>query len=127
MTSIVLDTSAVLAFLDDEPGAEEVFRVIRFASISTVNLAEVYTKLTERGRAGDEAFSAVRNAIGQIVPFTAQMAEMTGSLRTETRKSGLSLGDRACIALGVALGAEVYTSDRVWADLILPCTIKLIR
>ena len=55
------------------------------------------------------------------------MAEMTGSLRAETRKSGLSLGDRACIALGVALGAEVYTSDRVWADLILPCTIKLIR
>lgn len=127
MTSVVLDTSAVLAFLDDEPGAEEVFRIIRVASMSTVNLAEVYTKLTERGKAGSEAFSAVRDAIGQIVPFTAQMAEMTGSLRTATRKSGLSLGDRACIALGIALGAEIYTSDRVWADLALPCTIKLIR
>ena len=127
MNSSVLDTSAVLAFLDDEPGAEEVFRVMRFASISTVNLAEVYSKLSERGDQGHKAFLVIRNVIEEIVPFTEEQAEIAGALRGPTKHAGLSLGDRACIALAATLGAEVYTADRVWAELDLPCKVHLIR
>ena len=127
MNSSVLDTSAVLAFLDDEPGAEEVFRVMRFSSISTVNLAEVYSKLAERGDQGHKAFLVIRNAIDQIVPFTEEQAEIAGALRGPTKHAGLSLGDRACIALAVTLGTEIYTADRIWAELDLPCKVHLIR
>ena len=127
MNSSVLDTSAVLAFLDDEAGAEEVFRVMRFSSISTVNLAEVYSKLSERGDQGHKAFLAIRTAIDKIVPFTEEQAEIAGALRGPTKHAGLSLGDRACIALAATLGAEIYTADRIWADLDLPCKVHLIR
>ena len=127
MNNSVLDTSAVLAFLDDEPGAEEVFRVMRFASISTVNLAEVYSKLSERGDQGHKAFLVIRNVIEEIVPFTEEQAEIAGALRGPTKHAGLSLGDRACIALAVTLGTEIYTADRIWAELDLPCKVHLIR
>ena len=127
MNNSVLDTSAVLAFLDDEPGAEEVFRVMRFASISTVNLAEVYSKLSERGDQGHKAFLVIRNVIEEIVPFTEEQAEIAGALRGPTKHAGLSLGDRACIALAATLGSEIYTADRIWAELDLPCKVHLIR
>ncbi len=127
MNNSGLDTSAVLAFLDDERGAEEVFRVMRFSSISTVNLGEVYSKLAERGDHGRKAFLVIRSAIGQIVPFTEEQAEIAGALRGPTKHAGLSLGDRACIALAATLKADVYTADRIWAELDLPCKVHLIR
>jgi PIN domain nuclease of toxin-antitoxin system len=127
VTSYVLDSSAVLAFLDSEPGAAIVLSILRSSYISTVNLAEVYSKLIERGDPGLQAFAIVRSAIGQVMPFTEQMAEASGELRPLTRHLGLSLGDRACLALAMALNAEVYTADRIWAELQLPCTIKVIR
>lgn len=127
MNNSVLDTSAVLAFLDDEPGAEEVFRVMRFSSISTVNLAEVYSKMSERGDQGHKAFLVIRNAIDQIIPFTEEQAEIAGALRGPTKHAGLSLSGRACIALAVTLGTEIYTADRIWAELDLPCKVHLIR
>jgi PIN domain nuclease of toxin-antitoxin system len=124
---IVLDTSAILAFLDDEPGADSVLQVMSSACISTVNLAEAYSKLAERGEHGREALNVVRHSVHEVVPFTAQMAEITGSLRPLTRDFGLSPGDRACLALGILLNTEVYTTDRIWAGLNLPCTIRIIR
>ncbi len=127
MNSIVLDTSAILAFLDDEPGAEVVLKSISSAAIGTVNLAEAYTKLAERGEAGREALSVIRYAVHEIVPFTEDLAELTGSLRPLTHHLGLSLGDRACLALAISRNAEVYTADRIWANLNLPCQIHLIR
>jgi PIN domain nuclease of toxin-antitoxin system len=127
VTSYVLDSSAVLAFLENEPGAAIVLSILRSSYISTVNLAEVYSKLIERGDPGLQAFAIVRSAIGQVMPFTEQMAEASGELRPLTRHLGLSLGDRACLAVAMALNAEVYTADRIWAELQLPCTIKVIR
>jgi PIN domain nuclease of toxin-antitoxin system len=63
----------------------------------------------------------------QVIPFTEDQAETAGALRGPTQHAGLSLGDRACIALAIALGADLYTSDRIWATLGLPCSITLLR
>jgi ribonuclease VapC len=117
----------VLALLDAEPGASEVAAVLVDSAIGAVNLAEVHTKLAERGQSGRQALAELLSVAEEVVPFTAEHAAITGSLRASTMHLGLSLGDRACLALGIALGAEVYTAERVWAQLKLPCIIYLIR
>lgn len=127
MSKYVLDASAVLALLDAEPGASKVAAVLMDAAIGAVNLAEVHTKLVERGPAGRQALAEIVFAAEEIVPFTEEHAAITGALRASTTHLGLSLGDRACLALGIALGAEVYTAERLWAKLQLPCAIHLIR
>lgn len=95
--------------------------------IGTVNLAEVHSKLAERGKAGRQALAEILAVMDAVVPFTEEHAAITGRLRAETQHLGLSLGDRACLALGIALGAEVYTAERLWAGLNLPCPIHVIR
>jgi len=127
VSKYVLDASAVLALLDAETGADKVAAVLMDSAIGTVNLAEVHTKLTERGQAGRQALAELLSVAEEVVPFSEQHAAITGSLRASTMHLGLSLGDRACLALGIALGAEVYTAERVWAQLQLPCIIYLIR
>ena len=127
MSKYVLDASAVLALLDAETGADKVAAVLMDSAIGTVNLAEVHTKLTERGQAGRQALAELLSVAEEVVPFSEQHAAITGSLRASTMHLGLSLGDRACLDLGIALGAEVYTAERVWAQLQLPCIIYLIR
>ena len=124
---IVLDNSCIIALLDEEPGADTVRSIIFHAVISTVTLAEAYSVLSKRGQDGIAALAEIRFAIEQVLPFTEEQAEVAGALRGPTKHAGLSLGDRACIALGVALEAEVYTADRIWAELNLPCDIRLIR
>ena len=127
MNRYVLDASAILALLDQERGADKVGAVLRDSAVSTVNLAEVHSKLAERGEAGRQALSEILAVIGAIMPFTQAHASITGSLRADTKALGLSLGDRACLALGIALGAQVYTTDRLWSSLNLPCSIQVIR
>ena len=127
MSRYVLDASAVLALLDAEPGADKVATVLMDSAIGTVNLAEVHTKLAERGQSGRQALAELLAVAEEVVPFTEEHAAITGALRASTMHLGLSLGDRACLALGIALGAEVYTAERVWAQLQLPCAVHLIR
>jgi PIN domain nuclease of toxin-antitoxin system len=127
VSKYVLDASAVLALLDDELGADRVAAVLMDAVIGTVNLAEVHTKLAERGRFGRQALAELLSVVEEVVPFTEEHAAITGALRTSTAHVGLSLGDRACLALGIALRAQVYTAERLWAKLQLPCDIHLIR
>lgn len=127
MNNIILDASAVLAFLDDEPGCDQVDAVLRSAVVGTVNLAEVYTKLEERGIDSTTPVTAIRDAVREVIALTAEQAALIGQLRPLTRHLGLSLGDRACLALGVHLGGTVYTTDREWLKLTLPCTIHCIR
>ena len=127
MSRIVLDSSAVLALMDEEPGSEHVREVLELASISTVNLAEVFSKLEERGSTGRAAVRRLAGLMHSVEPFTAEQAEIAGALRTLTRSLGLSLGDRACLALTIWLEAEAYTADRVWAELDLGCRIRVIR
>ena len=128
MNRIVLDASAMLAVLNDEPGSEKLtLETLSEAVGSTVNLAEVYTKLVSRGGNPDEAWEDALSAIQHAVPFDEEQARITGGLVAQTRNLGLSLGDRACLALGLALEAPVYTTDRSWKDLKVGVRVHVIR
>ena len=128
MSRIVLDASAVMAILDGEAGADTLTsRLLSDATVSTVNLAEVQTKLVSRGLDPDDAWDAALGPVRESEPFTAEQARIAGSLVAQTRPLGLSLGDRACLALGIALGAAVYTADQSWKSLRLGIRIHLIR
>lgn len=128
MSRIVLDASALLAALNGERGADKLtLELLSTAVISTVNLAEVQTKLVNRGLSPDNAWAAALVPIERAIPFTAEQAKATGSMAAKTRAWGLSLGDRACLALGLALQAPVYTADRSWKNLKLGVQIHVIR
>ena len=116
MSEAVLDSSAVLALLLAERGSERVQAALPGALLSTVNLAEVVTKLCERGMPAAAAGAAVE-AIGvELVNFTGEHALLTGELRTRTRSAGLSLGDRACLSLAQLYGVPALTADAAWAS-----------
>ena len=128
MNSIVLDASALLAVLNREPGAERLTPQLLSAAISsTVNLAEVQSKLVSRGIKPDEAWEATISPIRESAVFTDEQAKIAGSLIARTSAFGLSIGDRACLALGIALKAPVYTADRSWKNLKLGVRIHLVR
>ncbi|SRR5271157_3995499 len=128
MNRIVLDASALLAVLNREPGADKLTpQLLSSATSSTVNLAEVQSKLVARGLSPDDAWEATLSPIREAMAFTAEHAKTAGSLITHTRALGLSLGDRACLALGLALRAPVYTADRSWKNLKVGVRIYIIR
>lgn len=123
----VLDASALLAFLNDEPGGEVVEGVIDVAALSTVNWAEVVQKALDRA-IDVEDLQPDLEALGlTIVPFTAAQAEQTARLRAVTRSAGLSLGDRACLALASELGLPALTTDRIWSELPLSVEVRVVR
>jgi PIN domain nuclease of toxin-antitoxin system len=128
MTSVVLDASAVMAMLNREPGADQLTPDLLVNSVSsTVNLAEVQGKLVERGIPPASAWAATLSSVNKAIVFTEEQARMAGTLIAETRPFGLSLGDRACLALALELKAPVYTADREWKHLKLGLRIHLIR
>jgi len=128
VNKIVLDASAMLAALNHEPGSEKLTpEMLSNAAGSTVNLAEVHTKLVSRGGDPDEAWEDALSAIHEPVPFNEEQARIAGGLVTQTRALGLSLGDRACLALGLVLNAPVYTTDKSWKTLKLGVRIHVIR
>ena len=128
MSRIVLDASVVLALLNDEPGTDKLTpELLSNAICSTVNLAEVHTKLVSEGGSPDEAWEDTLSPILEAAPFTAEHARIAGSLAAQTRALGLSLGDRACLALGLTLKAPVYTADKSWKNLKLGVRIHVIR
>jgi len=124
----VLDASALMAVVNSEPGAEKLTpQIMSTAAASTVNLAEVHGKLLQRGFSPDDAWAAANGPVHEAVAFTAEQAKAAGDLVVQTRALGLSLGDRACLALGIALRAPVYTADRSWRNLKLGIRIHVIR
>lgn len=128
MNRVVLDASAILALLNHEPGTDKLTpEILSNATCSTVNLAEVLTKLVSAGGSPDEAWEDALTPVRESAPFTDNHAKIAGSLVAETRHLGLSLGDRACLALGLALKAPVYTADRSWKALKLGIRIHVIR
>ena len=125
--SVVLDASALLAYLQDEPGAERVRAALANAVISTVNWAEVVGKARDEGvdtRGLREDLASLGLA---FEPLSAVQAEIAGQLKERTRRCGLSLGDRACLALGSDRGEPVYTADGVWKQLDLGVEVETIR
>jgi len=125
--TIVLDASAVLAVINREPGAELVVSALEFASISAVNYAEVASKLIEKGFSFDAARMSIEQIGINVVVYDDEQAMRTGELRRATKQRGLSLADRACLALAEREKAPVLTADRQWAALDLEIDIRLIR
>jgi PIN domain nuclease of toxin-antitoxin system len=128
MTRIVLDASAILAVIGGEPGAEKLTPALLARAVgSAVNLAEVQTKLVSRGWTPEQAWEDATSPVREVVAFDEHQARLAGDLAIETRHLGLSLGDRACLALGIALRLPVYTAERAWKKLKLGVRIHVIR
>ena len=124
---IVFDSSAVLAFLGNEPGSDAFAERLPGGMISAVNLAEVASKLSDRGIDNGVVPAILSNLGLRVMPFDETAAYAVSALRQLTRSAGLSLGDRACLALGQILGCPVITGDRSWAGLDVGIEIRLIR
>lgn len=116
MRKTVLDASAILAALFREPGADVVETHYEAGIVSSVNLSEVAAKLSERAMPSKEVRQLLSGLGLDIRPFDENLAYIAGALREATRSNGLSLGDRACLALGQAEGIPVVTVDRKWAE-----------
>lgn len=128
MSKVVLDASAILAIINGEPGHEELQpEMLVDAVCSTVNLAEVQGKLLSWGWSSSEAWEDATTPIHEAVTFDDEQARVAGDLILETRKLGLSLGDRACLALGIALNAPIYTAEKSWSKLKIGAKIYAIR
>ena len=128
MTKLVLDASTLIAYIQKEPGAEHVVDLLPYAVMSSVNYAEVTTVLSRLKMTSDVIETVLKNLICHIVPFDQSQAFVTGLLQRQTRSKGLSLGDRACLALGIHLQVPIYTADKMWANLDLEqADIRLIR
>lgn len=127
MSEIVLDASALMAVLREEPGAATVEAVLDHAAISAVNLSEVQAKLVERGTTAELAWSSLIDLDLEVIDFDLSQAKVTGDLRSLTRAQGLSLGDRACLALAQVLGLPAMTADRAWAGLAVGIEIRTVR
>ena len=123
----VHDASAVLAVLRGEPGGEKAKKLLAGGHVSAVNLIEVLTRLADIGFTED-MLDTVRSGLEVTVhPLTADQARMAALLRTPTRRRGLSLGDRACLALAMERGATAVTTDRAWADLDIGVKVLVLR
>jgi PIN domain nuclease of toxin-antitoxin system len=123
----IADASAILALLKQEPFDKvEPKRLFR-ATISAVNLSEVLERLCSGGLSQLEAEEAVAALNLEVTDFDEPQAHLAAYLRSDTRRAGLSLGDRACLALGLRLGRPVITADRAWARVDVGVEIFLIR
>ena len=129
----VLDASALLAYLNDEAGAGVVEEALpRGATISSVNLAEVLSKLAEVGEDPLDVTENLRRRGllgGKIVvsPLSEDDAVVIARLHRSTRALGLSLGDRACLGLALRLKVPALTADRTWSRLKVGVKIAPIR
>jgi len=126
-SSLVIDASAVLAVLFAEKGADAVVRQMPGALISCVNLAEVTTRALDLGKPLEDTVREIERLPLISVSFDEEQAHVTASLRKATKPFGLSLGDRACLALGLIRRATVLTGDRDWKKLKLAIDVQTFR
>ncbi len=129
MSDLALDASAVLAYLQQEPGAARVETALLEdrCYLLTVNLAEVLTRLADWKIPPDAAEERIAGMDMVFVPFDREMAGLTAALRQTTRALGLSLADRACLALAQKMAIPVLTADRAWLDLKTDIRVEFIR
>jgi PIN domain nuclease of toxin-antitoxin system len=121
--AFLLDASALLAYLQKEPGFEAVREALREgAGISAVNLAEVVGKLKAKGKDPDRILRRLLASL-EVLPFTLE----AGALDPLTRPLGLSLGDRACLAAGKVRRLPVLTTDRSWLGVVPGVEVRMVR
>ncbi len=124
---MVLDSSALLAVLLGETGSDRVVAILPGAAMSAANLAEVLTKVEQRGLDSEAAYGHVLALGVQIIPVEPLHARLAAKISRAPRSLNLSLGDRLCIALAIALGSEVLTSDRAMAQFRAGTNVHLFR
>jgi PIN domain nuclease of toxin-antitoxin system len=127
MAEAVLDASALVAFLRDEPGADKVAAVLTRSCISTINLAETISKMIERGKPLQQVSYQIERLRIEIIPFDAAQARIVASLWKSTRTAGVSLGDRACLSLALQTSLPALTTERDWGKCGLDVEIVRIR
>jgi len=127
MTRTVLDASAILTFLTGEPGCREVEKLLDRAYVNAVNVAEVASKLTERGSSPETTREIIDSLGFEIISCDRWLAYRIGELRVTTKAYCLSLGDRACLATALHYNTQAVTADRHWKDLKLGIRIHVIR
>lgn len=124
---IVLDASAILALIQEEPGAEVIRPLLKQSMMSTVNVAETLTSLQKVDIDPEEGLEYMSLLVGEIVDFDIDQAMEAAILFPKVKHKGLSLGDRACLALGKKHQATIYTADKIWKDVKSELDIQLIR
>jgi PIN domain nuclease of toxin-antitoxin system len=128
MNRVVLDASAFLALMNEEKGHEIVASILEHSVISTVNMCEVIAELHDKLTMPlDEAEGLLLTLVPEIIDFDLDQSVTAASLQLQTKEFGLSLGDRACLALGKKLNAPVYTADKIWSKVNLDIEIVVIR
>lgn len=123
----VLDASALLAFLFKEQGHRKVKSVLKDCCIGSVNLSEVLGRFSRDGHDPHATFRKIAASPIEVVPFTDEHAVLAAALAPQTQSFGLSLGDRACLALSIGRNCAALTADRAWSKLSLPIDIIQIR
>ncbi|KQN36428.1 twitching motility protein PilT [Sphingomonas sp. Leaf407] len=123
----VLDSSALLCVMFEEEGAEHVAARLPGAMISASNYAEVVAKLVDRGMPPADIVTIMADLDIEVVPVDRQQAELAGLMRATTAGLGLSLGDRACLALAQIRRTTALTTDRVWSNLEIDVTVEQAR
>ena len=123
----VLDASAVIALLGGEPGGERVEARLADAAICSVNMAEVATRLIDRGLPIEQMIEIIALLGVQVVAFDESLAIAAAVLRSKTRGAGLSLADRACLALAIREQATALTTDRAWSSVDVGCAVEQLR
>jgi PIN domain nuclease of toxin-antitoxin system len=128
MSKIVFDASTLIALFAKETGYEFIKKQMKDAIISSVNIAEVYKYCIEtQNLSEDEAKKLVKLSDIKIIEFTSDQALISASLITKTKQYGLSLGDRACIALGISGEYDIITCDQIWQKLDVDVKIMMAR
>jgi PIN domain nuclease of toxin-antitoxin system len=113
--------------LKNEQLDDEIQEAIEGAAMSAVNFTEVWTKIYDFGLTDDPRIGSLFSLLSRIEPFTESQARLAADLRPVTRHAGLSLSDRACLALALTIRGEVYTADRQWQNVNVGCDIHLVR
>ena len=127
MSKYVLDASALLALLQNEPSAQRVRDIAPESVIGAANVCETIGKLIGAGMSIDDARTSIELINLEVVPFDAELAYKAVALVAETKKLGLSLGDRACLALGMTLNKTVVTAEQLWSRLKFGVSVEVIR
>ena len=122
----LLDTSAIIALLQKEPGYKLVEEVIASSAISAINFSELVAVLARSSIPEDEINIIITDIVPETIPFSKDLAIITGKLASKSKEYGLSLGDRACLATGQYYGMEIYTADKVWTKLQKHIKSKII-